>query len=352
MNKQILKILKMRQESYNKNSQRAGLLARNKTFLEELENVNKHIKKKFHQLKTRAEDVLQEISENNPLLRLDYPKTKASSDEDIKNLIEEIDKNFPKYLICAPSAWHVRILKEKPFDSELEKNILYKFVLLDILIELWEKFCGKWHIDPRWDAELKTLAKYQGPLIDIVIEDFIHDPLPISIKIGPWTSKEDLDNIWPKIQKIQKSKFYKEDASSVFARDICWYDLKRKFKLGDRQIAKLWFEHYPEDIDYLVIKRIKRKNKELKEENESELLAEIMSDSSLADLKEKFEIEREWYVFGKMGEAKFTPPFLTLIKNSIKKVERRISLLDLPPDSEPVQFISRYIRSNSILGDL
>ena len=74
MKKEILTLIEKSKKDYDKNVQRAELLARNEIFLTELKKINKYISKEFHQLKSLSKDELTEVSKNNILLKLDYPR--------------------------------------------------------------------------------------------------------------------------------------------------------------------------------------------------------------------------------------------------------------------------------------
>lgn len=213
--------------------------------------------------------------------------------------------------------------------------------------EKFNNFCKKWNISTDWDGKINTLSKFikETPQIvtssinllilnghlssgDIEYFDYneFHERECLYLKIDPWTSQKDIKEIWPRIEKLQKIVFhYKAELRSTFSRDLCWYDLKNKFKLSYGQISKFWIEYCPEDIDLLVMKRIKRKEKkDLSQEDAKELLKEIRNDKSMNDLKTQFEEEREYYISGPDSL------FKSAIKEGIKRITKYIKQIKTP----------------------
>jgi hypothetical protein len=335
MDKKILQIIENRNKDYDKNAQRAELLVRNDIFLKELNKIQKIIGREFHQVKSLSEKKLNEISKSNILLKLNYPGGNIASKEEILNFIDKMINDFNLREFRHPI---YKYINKRSFKNEFEKNIFYKNIKLKAYFLIWRRFCKRWHIKEGWDGGLSKIKRYQEPPTKILLKDQfepIPPALPIVICVGPWTSRDDIKKIWPKIEKIQKTKFYKEGRSSVFSRDLCWYDLNKDFKLKPREITDLWNEKYPKDIDKLAMKEIKRQNIELAEEDELELLEEITNDPSMAEQKKQFEEYREWYITGQTERGRFNPPFTDVIKKAIKRFKERIHVLD-PPSSNDI----------------
>jgi hypothetical protein len=285
MRKNISEALKIREKIFNKDAQRAELLARNEIFLTELKEINKYLSKEFYQLKNLSEEKFKEVSKNNILLKLDYPK-KCTSEKDFWRISNKLRNDFRDLMRTQPlDPWYVLDDERTPFINKEEEVIFHKFHIFDIFVYLWKKFCKKWHIYLDCDGRTSSLGKFQRPLVAVITDDLLqrhfYDPLPIIIKIGPWTILDDIKKVWPKIERIQKTKFYKEEKASSFARDLCWFDLNKKLYLSNRQIAELWIANYPEDIDLLVLRRVKKEidNQDLDGRifNDSELLNEVKS---------------------------------------------------------------------------
>jgi len=338
MRKNISEALKIREKIFNKAAQRAELLARNEIFLTELRKINKYLSKEFYQLKNLSEEKLKEVSKNNILLKLDYPK-KCTSEKDFWRINNKLGNDFRALMSPQPlSPWYVVDDERTPFRNKEEEVIFHKFHIFDIFVWLWERFCEKWHIHLDWDGRPSSLGKFQRPLVAVITDDplqgHFYNPLPIIIKIGPWTILDDIKKVWPKIERIQKTKFYKEETTAKFARDLCWFDLNKKLKLSHRQIVELWIEKYPEDIDLLVLRRIKKKidKKDLEGRafDDSEYIYEIKSGILSEKYKSDFEEEKEWYITGQTERGKFYPPFIDTIKKSIQNFKKRIKKLDLP----------------------
>jgi len=334
MNKDVLRRIKESKKDYDKKTQRAALLKRNKNFLNELEGIKKRLGNEFYKVKDVYVHKLKETSNDNILLKLDYPKANIIISE---KPLEDVDAAYLEYhLYRGFDGYNPRAaikddsyFKNSPdldtvivYDEDLnslQTKIICKFQVLRAYVEKWIEFCAKWQIDSSWGGELSTLSKFQNPLVSISI-NYRNLGLPIQINIGTWTSWEDIKQRWHEIELIKRTSFSKpKKKSQVFSRDLCWYDLNKKFKLSPGKIGKLWIKHRPEDVDLLVMKRVRRDEKnELSEEKASELLREIKIDPAMNDLRIKFEKEREEYVEGPYS------PLKDLIKKAIKSMDLKI----------------------------
>lgn len=326
--KEILKLIEKSKKDYDKKSQKAELLARNKTFEKELEEV---------------------------FSRIDQIYSKAGKKNEFFYELKQ------KLLTYEPS-----------YNRERATSL-----------REWINFCTRWHISFRWDGQLESLAKfilsspqifyYKSNMSQILAElehkgatnahlyelgegtstlaDLLNEKSILILRIDAHTTLKDIRKRWHEIQKLQRRLFdYKAEGKSNFGRDLCWYDLNKKYNLKPRKIAKLWIEHCPEDIDILIIKKIKRENeKEIREtlkgkavilDDYKELLKQIKN----GELKEKFKYifddEREFYITGRTNRGKLTPPYLDTIKQAIKRINIYINQfsLNLREEMELISF--------------
>ena len=288
MRKEILKLIKEGKKDYDKASQRAELLKQNKVFQDELRGIKKRLGKEFFELMNVDVKELAKISKDNALLTLDYPKINFLEldipiDEteglhyqalfygDYRNdPISEIEQDS---FFKSPDLNTVLVYEE--YLESIRTKIKSKFRVLERYSERWAEFCSKWDIDVGWDGKLSSLSQFQGEFVNIQ-RNFDDPNWPISIKIGAYTTIDDIKKRWPTIETMQRSVYERVPKSRNFGRDFCWYRLKKEYGFSYGKIAKLWIKHCPEDINLLVIKRIKREErKELGEEDALELLEEI-----------------------------------------------------------------------------
>lgn len=293
------------------------------------------------------------------MLELKYPKIKTTEDNFV-NFCDDINEDFQDYDLGNFYATEgllddfqylekfklifPKITEKIKYDSidKLLAKIKFQLIKVEILKSLWLTFCDKWHIDPEWNLDIKNIYKFQRPFIEVDIDSEPRDQLPINIRIGPWTTRDDIKREWPNIERIQKREFHKVKKASVFARDICWYDLNQKYNLTQGQIANLWIENYSEDIDILVMRRIKKKIKKEdlmgKEPNDQEFVEEINNGFLSEKYKSDFEKEKEYYISGQTDRGKKTSPLVELIKQGIRRVKKNIELFDryatLPPHND------------------
>lgn len=71
----------------------------------------------------------------------------------------------------------------------------------------------------------------------------------IYIRMRQGTKQTDLDNLWPALEKLQRSVFYYNDRKKeTFGRDLCWYDLNKKEEYGKLSLGRirnLWIRFFP-----------------------------------------------------------------------------------------------------------
>lgn len=310
MDKEVLKLIEESKKPFHIENQRGELLKRNEMFLKELEGISKRLGKEFFKTKELSREKLGELSNDNILLKLDYPKVKIM---EIDCPVEEAEladfyKEFwgsPKEIydplseIERDSFFESRdidtiLVYDKDLDN-IRTKIEFKLTVLDRYKKEWKIFCVKWRIDNKWNGNLSNLL----------------------ISIG-----------------FDYRSLYKKGKGSNFNRDLCWYDLNKKKGYSPGGIAKLWLKYRPEDIDKLVAQKIKRKYKISKGMSISDFLKKIKSDDPrMKEIRDDFEEEKKIYATGQVGRAKFTPRFIDVIKKAINRMDKRIKRLDLPSPS-------------------
>jgi len=303
VNKEILKRIEESKKDYDKKTQRAQLLIRNKQFIKELKE-------------TPADFVVD-------------------SEDRLKFKTKKIDLGG--------------------VDVYINVESFSKF----------KNFCLRWHIHPTWDGNIDTLSEFIKdspeiicePVNYLLVNGHIYFPDKeivrpeglerinyLYIKVDAWTSLEDIKKIWPRIEEFQRTIFsYKAELKSNFSRDLCWYDLKTTHNLSYGKIAKLWIKHFHEDIDLLVIRRFKKVNEEfLKEkiqgqtslmEDYSELLHMVKTGRLGEEIKSNFDEERKYYITGKTEHAKVTPRFIDAINKAVKRMQNYINQIYESPQT-------------------
>jgi len=306
--KEIEKLLERSEKDYNKISQRAELLQRNKKFLKKLNEVKDQL----------CDDFFKKLEIIN----------RSQKKGDIGKHPLYSDREFMK-------SWFGK----------------------------WIRFCEYWDIDIHWDGQLESIVKCLWNRISVV-----YHPKPkksekgyLAIYIDAATTLEDIRSIWSKIEKYQKEWFGKKiEKKRNFGRDLCWYDLY-KAGFSYREIAEIWNEKFPDDksIDLIIIRKLK-KNKIFMDEVTQAIHADkelkslknlIFKDGNIKDKGFLFEIkdgklankfkftfddEKETYVKGKGFYGKGLPQFLDTIRQAIGRMEKYISQTEV---KEMLEFI-------------
>lgn len=348
MDNKINKIIKINLRSFSRKEQRAELFRWNDIFSSKFKRVLRVVDKDiFFKVKNIAEEELSEVSQDNKLLKLDYPKVKKEDEytqiflDDEENRAEEdedygIDhENYERYIDSTlddsdPLSFLLNlnlITTSDPADKEI--TVRDRLAVLQRYKSLWKAFCSSWHIDPEWDGNLDHLSRFQRPFIEISY-DKNDISRSIGIRINSWTTLEDVRKKWHEVKKIQENIFHKEKESSKFSRDLCWYNLHR-LELSSREIIEIWTKKYPEEIDYLVATKYIKENKDtLGDISPKDLLKRIRSNNpQLKDESESFEQFKREYIFGEtvLG-TKISSIYAESIRMSIKNFKKRIKRLD------------------------
>lgn len=307
---EITKRIEGIKRTYAKKEQRAELLKRNQKFLNELKELGERVKEKCGGLDIKT------ITSPGAFYR--YPELNEDA------LIDN-DAGGPVHPFLY---FHHRFME----------------------------FCQRWNLYLDWDGDIDNLSAsiFETPIV--VFDHWaagaskinfsrIPQGTPQSFYLGlwldAWTTLNDIKQIWPKIEKLQKRIFdYKaEKKADTFGRDLAWYDLKKIFGLSYGKIAREWTEHCSEDIDSIVIKAFKKKNaKTLNEKfrgrtsilNDNLSLLRMISVCELGeDIQAEYEAEKRLYSTGETESGKrFTPRFLDAIKQGIKRIDFYIKQTD------------------------
>jgi hypothetical protein len=76
LDKEILKRIQDSRIDFDKKEQRTELLKRNERFLNELNGIKDRLGQKFFKVRNISNKTIRQISDDNPLLKMDYPKLK------------------------------------------------------------------------------------------------------------------------------------------------------------------------------------------------------------------------------------------------------------------------------------
>ena len=277
--------------------------------LELSDEILKTIKKQYRNLKKISQRA--ELIKRNP----DFQK-------ELKGIIDQLGGRAPKLL----DDFIQIMIEDRSSIANRAKNGYFPKGFFN-LQEDWENFCNKWRIDYAWDRQPETLEKFLLSGVSLTkrpayLEDVERE---ISISIEPTTTLNDIISLWPEVEKAQKEVFGgKALDMKNLSRDLCWYDLSKKYRFSKRQIADFWAKNFPEDIDRLVIRRFKKEHKKFEKEDDEKLLDKIKSGLIPKDEIMEFNEDKKFYVTGKDVRGKMTPPFMDLIKKSISNLETKI----------------------------
>lgn len=314
MDQKIKELIEKSMEDFDRDTQRYELLLRNKNFSKELKDTKKKLGGDifFKVRDIRFFEIMSDLSKKNILLIHDYPKN-------------PIDKS----------------VKSHPINSMPTFAITQKLkILQEEYIPLWETFCKRWHISSEWDGNMSSLrGNLKGPVELQIVENKEKGVSAIIIKIDNWTIRDDIHEIWGEVEKYQNEIWKKEEKRTNFARDLCWYDLSKKYGLKLTEIAKIWIDKFPDEIDILVIRRIKKeidkedfKGRDLTYE---ELLHAVKSGFLAEKYRDYFMEIRNFYITGKSTsrksiKRKFNIPFVDVIRHAIPRMQEQINQMYYP----------------------
>jgi hypothetical protein len=263
-------------------------------------------------------------------------------------------------------------------------NYSSKAVSYGIALTLWSEFCDHWDISWKWSGKEDDLSSHIIDIVDMRASqassddeysgDFhstvsmeasmsevltqMHDEGllelhprgsgDIEIIIKADTTRDSLIKAWPEIEKLQKRIYpHKYESNTNFARDICWYDLKKKCGLSIRGIADIWVRYHEEDAKILALPKYRkdiRKQMAAKLpgrtsilDNDKALLKEIEAGVLKAEFLDDFRQHMDTYLKGKVTyfpsplrkdkQGSVRPLFHDLIKEAIKRIEKSINMI-------------------------
>jgi len=324
-NAEFMRRAKESKKVYDKNLCNVELLKRNEIFLSELAGVLKRLGKDYFEL-----EKLPDSKRLEEMVRRDFPKVKYVTPKHHGPL--ERDPFFDHSNIDYYVVGNMRDAEDPKNARLAKKDVFYSYR------NMWDIFCERWGISDNWGGDLNNLSKYTETICEIWRN--AHDfPLSITIKISPWTSFKNLEEIWPDIERAQKLIHSKEKESFTFGRDLLWYDLRQEgWSYG--KIAKRWTQCFPEEIKLMAAKKLTKKHRDIlgkiKKGNDiNEFINELESnDPNLQDLNDEYNQYKTDY------SRTYYSDLIEIVKKAIKKFGERINKY---PSSE-------HIKTAGILG--
>jgi hypothetical protein len=301
MDNKIKGLLNSYKKKFSISSQRAALLSRNAAFKEELDKMLEEYELKY-------------------LLPLKYVFQKSRG----KGQIYITKLSAAGVEIIGPRfSWPKGLEKEKHTRDVME-NALHS----------WTNFCRRWSIMPEWDGKVKSLARFMEPPIEFYWIEGKEGSAPVFfLRINNWTILDDIKDVWDQVSEYQNMIWEKQERRTNFSRDLCWYDLSKEYGLKSRDIARLWADNYPDEIDLLVLRRMKAdKNREDlrgRSRDDHELVKAIKSGFLAEKYRREFDEERKHYITGETAGKKLNSPFADAIKKAILRMEQQISRPDV-----------------------
>ncbi|MGA2534249.1 MAG: hypothetical protein ABSG19_14580 [Candidatus Aminicenantales bacterium] len=140
-------------------------------------------------------------------------------------------------------------------------------------------FYEKWDVATSWDGQEVTLHQHirVGPglwgfrPVELMAKPHARDGIPVEfrryqqalplngpvmfITVDPWTTKESIRQQCRYLNQLKTKLFgfsAESKRSSAFARDLCWYDLKKEHGFTFTQIATGWAKRRPDELKAMV----------------------------------------------------------------------------------------------------
>lgn len=297
MEKEILKLIKGYSRDFDISAQRAELVSRNRAFLDELKALKDHNSViNFSEML----EFINEILEANP--HSEYPITRINKRAEI-SLYSHL--KWPE--ILGPRSRHI-----------------------EIFLGQWLRFCRQWNIKPEWDGEISSLRLYMEPPLEFFWVEGEEDDSPALLaRINSWTTLKDMKSAWGQVENLQNTMWRKQEKRSNFSRDLCWYDLRKRHGLSLNGIAKLWAKYFPQEVDLLVVRRMKADIPKAdllgRRPNDEELLREIKCGFLSAKYRTEYQAQRKYYLKGESLGKNFNSPFVDAIKKATARMEQQIN---------------------------
>lgn len=140
-------------------------------------------------------------------------------------------------------------------------------------------FYEKWDIDTLWDGQKATLHEHIRagpgvwifPPLELMAKLHARDGIPVEfsryqralpldgpaifITVDPWTTQKSILSACRYVNQKRKRLFgFSRELKSLFARDLCWYDLQKDLNLSSAKIAKEWAKRRHDEFMALVRK--------------------------------------------------------------------------------------------------
>ncbi len=326
----IKAILLSYKKDFDKIIQRSELLKRNTLLLKEYKGFRNRVGDTFFKVKDLHIERKENESQDNLLLKLNYPVV------DYTSPLRKKDVKRDRY-------WNNSINLDSPIydkPANLKEEIFNRNEVLRKYKEKWEEFCERWLIEPEWDGDFQTLEKYARKPVEIYSDwDYNIQQSSLMIRINEWTTVDDIKARWTEVEELQNKIWGKRERRTNFSRDLIWYDLAKKHNMKAAGIATLWIKNYPEDIDLLVIRRFRKDINPAdlvgRGLDDKELVVEVKKGFLSSKYKASFEGELDFYITGRIKKGTkyitIAKPIVDVIKKAIKRMEKQILQVSMPP---------------------
>ena len=214
--------------------QRAYLLYRNKDFLRDLSKMETYfsIKIRGYQILGSLLKKLAEAKEPIPMNKLGATVSKMVLKEFSRRKWPESDWFYKKWAIM-DSWWG-------------DKNGLKANVLAGPLL------CGT-SLSPKKTGLFPYVAVDTNGIYTYTQSE-IYQP-SVYILVDPWTTATDVKRLCKFLPGLKESCFgFTTESKRCFPRDLCWYLLTNELKLTPTQIARVWAEKRPDELNALIRK--------------------------------------------------------------------------------------------------
>lgn len=336
MDRKVYNRIRRYKRDFDINTQRAKLLLRNRNFQFEYDSVmditqvdrfaeRDELIKEFRHTWT-----IRYFLDNfkDLLSKIDY----ESFSKELSKIMPLDELNFESYTAIVREQFEPLGLGNLPMGSQ--QHLLF-------CLREWGSFCERWGIKSDWDGAKTTLKDHLKFAVEVIYkpgDDGWHSQL--LLKITEWTTMNDVKSIWNRVEAYQNLMSKKLEKKTNFTRDLCWYDLNKELGLKPSQIAEIWIEKYPEQIEELVVRRMRKEIKQdTKREwpDDQELLIAIKTGDLKDEYSSYFEEEKVLYTTGKQDSSgKINPPFVAAIKKAIKRMGEQIDQIQaISPESPP-----------------
>lgn len=152
----IKSILQNYRRNFDKVIQRSELLKRNPLLRQEYSGFKNRVTNTFFIVKDLKDKTIGKISQDNILLKLNYPTVDYTAPLNRKDIKRD---RYWKNLINLDSS-----IYQTPAD--LREEIENKKYVLKQYQRQWDELCERWLIESEWDGDFQTLEKYTRKPVD------------------------------------------------------------------------------------------------------------------------------------------------------------------------------------------